>query len=106
LANRRLKSIRKKSDYTKVFEGGSKRTAKHAVVFILKSSETRLGVITKKKLGSAVKRNLIRRRVKEAFRNIIDDLPHPLSVIVLPKPAVDKCDFEELKESLKDACNI
>ena len=106
MANRRLKSIRKKSEYKRVFEGGRKRTAKHAVAFILKSSETRLGVITKKKLGSAVKRNLIRRRIKEAFRTIVGDLPHPISVIVLPKPTVDKCKFEELKESLKYACDI
>ena len=106
MEGRRLKSIKKKKEFSAVLKNGKRKTTRRATVFIGSSQETMLGIIVTRKLGGAVKRNRIKRRTKEAFKRIWQQLPHPIAVVVLPKASVDKCKFEEIVESLKNACNI
>ena len=61
-----------------------------------------ISIITKKKLGNAVKRNKIKRRI----RNIINDATKKISIkleysyLVIAKPTVLNNDFKNIKESL------
>ncbi|AFZ68050.1 ribonuclease P protein component [Deinococcus peraridilitoris] len=57
-------------------------------------------VVSKKTLKSAVDRNRVRRRVREALRLL--ELP-PCRAMVLPNPAVLSVDFAELQAQLKRA---
>jgi ribonuclease P protein component len=46
----------------------------------------RLGLVVSRRLGGAVVRNRIKRRLREAFRTNRHDLPGDLDVICIPRP--------------------
>lgn len=51
-----------------------------------------------KKVGTAVKRNRVRRRLKEIFRSSADDLPGGLDFVISARRAAAEASFEELNE--------
>lgn len=51
-----------------------------------------------KKVGTAVRRNKVRRRLKEVFRSSAEKLPGDLDFVVSARPAAAEATFEELNE--------
>ena len=60
--------------------------------------EPRLGLSVSKKVGTAVKRNTVRRRLKEMFRSSAKRLPDNLDLVISARPAAAEASFEELNE--------
>ena len=58
----------------------------------------RLGLSVSKKVGTAVKRNAVRRRLKEIFRSSSARLPVDLDFVVSARPAAAEASFSELNE--------
>ena len=58
----------------------------------------RLGLSVSKKVGSAVKRNKVRRRLKEIFRSSMEGLSGDLDFVISARPAAAEATFEELNE--------
>jgi ribonuclease P protein component len=58
----------------------------------------RLGLSVSKKVGTAVKRNRVRRRLKEIFRSSFARLPGELDLVISAQPAAVEASFEELSE--------
>jgi len=57
-------------DFQKVFECGKLYRTTALTIYVLPTDNKvfRLGIVTSRKLGNAVKRNLIKRRLREIFR--------------------------------------
>ena len=60
--------------------------------------EPRLGLSVSKKVGSAVTRNGVRRRLKEIFRSSGDGLPGDLDLVVSARPAAAEASYQELND--------
>ena len=93
--------LRKRSEYLRVQHSGQKVHTKAFVgLAVFGVSKTRIGVTTTKRIGGAVKRNRIRRLVKEAFRRQWMTLPSHADVVVIAKKRVVELDnravFKEL----------
>ena len=58
----------------------------------------RLGLSVSKKVGSAVKRNSVRRRLKEIFRSSGGRLPGDLDLVVSARPAAAEASYQELDD--------
>ena len=56
-----------------------------------------------KKVGTAVKRNAVRRRFKEIFRSSSARLPVDLDFVVSARPAAAEASFSELNEEFLNA---
>ncbi len=85
---RKCERIRLRSDFERIyaarrFAGNDKLT-----VFVIENdlAYSRMGLSVSRKVGGAVMRNLIRRRIKEAFRKNKADLPLGLDLICVVKP--------------------
>jgi len=61
-------------------------------------SPARLGVVTSRRVGPAVKRNRVRRRVRELFRKMRARLPAGSWIVVTAKPGAGDASFDELRE--------
>ena len=60
--------------------------------------KSRLGLSVSKKVGSAVDRNKVRRRLREIFRFSATELPDELDFVISARPAATEASFEELNE--------
>ncbi|MCZ6690143.1 MAG: ribonuclease P protein component [Planctomycetota bacterium] len=64
--------------------------------------DTRLGITIGRKAGRAVRRNRVRRLIREAFRAIRSELPPGLDIVVFPltQSRDDPFHLKDVKESL------
>jgi ribonuclease P protein component len=57
----------------------------------------RLGLSVSRKVGNAVVRNRIRRRIKEIFRGAFGEVTSDVDLVVSARPAAAEAGFEELE---------
>ena len=57
----------------------------------------RLGLSVSRKVGNAVSRNTVRRRLREVYRASSSEIPGDLDLVVSAKPAVAGATFGELQ---------
>ncbi len=63
----------------------------------------RLGIPTGRRLGRAVNRNRLRRRIREAFRRVRPDIDRGADVVVVPRGQAMKASFDEVVQALSSA---
>ncbi len=63
----------------------------------------RLGLSVSRKVGNAVTRNTVRRRLREVFHSSITAIPGSLDLVVSARPAAAGATFEELSEEFARA---
>lgn len=87
----KAQKLRRPAEFKRVYDGGSKAGDDRLLVFALPNGlgVTRLGLSVSKKNGSAVKRNRIKRLLREAFRLSQHDLPPGLDLVLIPRPGAD-----------------
>jgi len=63
-------SLKKNHEFKKLYNKGVSAASKYVVIYCRRNggTENRLGITVSKKLGGAVQRNRIRRRLKEIYR--------------------------------------
>ena len=105
----KIVAIKENHLFSKAYAKGKKASEKNIAVYVLnnyKTSDTRLGITTGKKLGNAVQRSRARRLIREAFRTIQNQYTfrRPYLIVVVARTAiVDKdrkmdsvfCDMEK-----------
>ena len=93
---RREQRLLHKADFDRVFATGRRVFARGLVLHALPSptGQARLGLVTSRRFGDAVRRNRARRLLREAFRLSQHELP-PLDVVALPQAGrfPDHCDL-------------
>ena len=79
--------LRKRNEYLLVQRSGRKVHSRGFVglVYAQNSGPSRLGITTSRRIGNAVKRNRLRRLVREAFRRGWMPVPDRLDVVVIAK---------------------
>lgn len=63
----------------------------------------RLGLSVSRKVGNAVIRNAVRRRLKEVFRLCVSEIPGDLDLVVSARPAAAGATFEDLRVEFSKA---
>jgi ribonuclease P protein component len=100
LYRRRSRSLTSSPEFERVYRKGSVYRGRLFSVHALPNTvgKPRLGLSVSKKVGTAVKRNGVRRRLKEIFRSSAAKLPADLDFVVSARPAAAEASFEELNE--------
>jgi ribonuclease P protein component len=60
-----------------------------------------LAVVTSKRLGGAVLRNRLRRRLREAVRTLLSRVQGDWAVMMLPREAAVHADFDRLRQAME-----
>ena len=95
--------LRRRPEYTAVYDSGRKAQGRYATVFALPGERpgTRLGVTVTRRVGGSVERNRARRRVREIFRRLRLPQGAPgLQIVVNVHPRAVKAPFAELAAEL------
>ena len=91
--------IKKNTDFQKLFKRGKRVFSPTLTLIYFPSDKPRMGVAVSKKHGKAVKRNRIKRLVRESFSRNVGKVNRSYSYIILPKVA-DSYTFEGFEKSL------
>ena len=94
--------IKKNNDFQRLFSRGKKCFSPALIVLYMPAKKTALGVCVSKKHGTSVKRNRIKRLLREAFRAVCPALGGQYSVILIPKQA-EEYSFAAFEKSLRSA---
>ena len=102
--------LRLRRDFARVFEGKCKATDAVLVVYAGANDLTwsRIGISVSKRIGNAVRRHYVKRRIREAFRKSKGDLPCGLDIVCVARPPAADADVDVAaslrKLILKVAC--
>ena len=112
--------LRKHADFDKVYRTGRRFFSAHMTVFFLRRDPgpppqqtrsgfagdpgpARVGFTVTRAMGTAVERNRIRRRLREAARLNLGSVGNAVDVVIHPKKSAQAADFAELREEIARA---
>ena len=100
-----LERLHTSTDFNRVLKNG-KKLKTVLLIYVLKRNDNneirRLGLITSRKVGKAVKRNTAKRRLREIFRTNKHKLTPGLDVIFILKPQITSTGYSKLKKDILD----
>ena len=99
-AKARDRRLRRRADFDRVFRSGRHNSSQLMAVRSLANEAgiTRVAVSPSKRIGNAVVRNRVRRRLKEAFRCLA--VIEGFDVVIVPRAAAAEAGFSSLKDEL------
>lgn len=94
--------LRKNEDFKRVYKEGKNYYNKYLVMYLRKNElgYSRIGYTITKKIGNSVKRNKIKRRLKEIMRENFDNIDGEYDIILIPKKNSANIDFKTLKSAV------
>ncbi len=92
----------RRPEFRRVYEEGQRRSASVCTVFIRPNglAETRLGITVPVRVGHAVLRNRIKRRVREVFRLHRTELAAGWDIVVNPRMSAATIAYPALEKQL------
>jgi ribonuclease P protein component len=92
----------RRSEYDAVYRQGRRRTSREFTAFLRPNALglSRFGWSIKKALGSAVRRNRIRRRLREILRLHLQEIAQGWDIVIHPRSSVATADFLALTREL------
>lgn len=99
---KKVYKLTKNSEFKKVYSSGKSLADKYLVVYFLKNgmSHNRIGISVSKKLGKSVKRNRIKRLIREAYRLNQEKLSGGCDIVIIPRAGAVGSDFSVIEGSL------
>ena len=92
--------LKKQSDFNKLFSGGKRAFSPSFTMIYTPAKQMRMGISVGKRHGKSVKRNRIKRLLREAFRAEREEMNGNWSVVLVPKVR-DEYDLNTFKRHLK-----
>lgn len=95
-------SLKSNRDFRRLYSRGKSAAGSYVVVYAQKNRENvnKVGITVSKKLGGAVVRNRVRRRIREAYRGIEDLLEPGRNIVIVSRSKSVSADFKKLQAAL------
>ena len=95
--------LKKRKQFNWTFKNGTQAFAKDLILVYTKtkSKTYKVGFSISKKVGNAVTRNKIRRRLKAIVTNLKDQIESFYTFIFVAKPSAANCQFSDLEVQVK-----
>ena len=103
---KKTESITQNFIFRALYRRGRQVSCKTMVVYMGKNrlkTVNRLGLTVSTKLGCAVVRNRVRRRLREAYRIAEDSLDTGFDIVIAARSACENADFSVIRQDMRDA---
>jgi len=97
-----MESLTKNHEFKRLYNKGKSAASKYVVVYSARnnSAVNRLGITVSTKLGGAVKRNRIRRRLKEIYRLNEPDLRRGYNIVLVARHGSRDAKWKDIESSV------
>ena len=96
-------TLRKQSDFSRVYKQGKSRGGRFAVILYKRNGLkfTRTAFVASKKVGNSVNRNRSRRLMRAAYRAIEPNVKRGYDIIFVARAAITECRETEVERQLR-----
>ena len=100
---KKVNRLKKRYQFSYVYKAGSHFSGHYIVIYVTpsKTKNIKVGFAVTKKIGHAVKRNLIRRRLREIVFAEIPNFKQDNNLIVVAKENTENASFAELQQEFR-----
>ena len=107
-----IKNINKRRDYVNISKNGKKLTTNNFIIQYKKSQlmgvnldeeKVNIGIVASKKVGNAVERNYVKRRIRAISKIAVREITICYDFVIIGKKSILKEDFKILKVEIKKA---
>lgn len=98
-----MPTLRTREDFARIGAKGRSRSDRLLVVRFVPNARDhdRFGISTGRRLGGAVERNRVRRRLREILRASPNRTGHGWDILVVARPAAVDASFDELRSGVE-----
>ena len=89
--------------FRQIYNEGKHNANRLLVIYFTENNrnENRIGITVSKKLGNSVKRNLLKRRIKEAYRKTSSHLKEGYDIIFIARVSCADRDYTEIENAVR-----
>lgn len=101
-------SLKKSSEFSRVYKRGKSVVTKFVVMYYLKNGleHNRVGYSVSKKVGNAVVRNRSKRLIKEAFRLNSDQIKEGYDIVFISRVRMNAASYKDVERSMKKLLRV
>ncbi|MBI5632969.1 MAG: ribonuclease P protein component [Nitrospirae bacterium] len=94
--------MKRRGEFKLVFDQGRKFPSRHLILYVHPNGlkQSRLGFVVSRKVGNAVVRNRVKRRLREIFRKLLAESPLCCDIVVVARSTAPEADFLDLDRSI------
>lgn len=98
---RNINSIRKTTQFQKIYRQGKSYANKYLVMYVLENNvdEIRLGISVSKRVGNSVVRHRITRLIRESYRLHKELFSSGLDIVVIARASARDKSFQEIESA-------
>lgn len=105
---RHFNSIKKNSDFQKVYKTGKSYANKILIMYVMNAEDgdTRIGISVSKKVGNSIVRHHITRLLRESYRLNKDIVKTGLDIVVVARAAAKDKSFKNIESAYLHLCGL
>ena len=94
--------VKREKDFMAIFKDGTSFANRKFVVYQLENQQNhfRVGLSVSKKLGNAVTRNQIKRRIRHILQSVKGSLVEHVDFVVIARKGVETLEYAEMEKNL------
>lgn len=94
--------VKREKDFKAIFKDGTSFANRKFVVYQLENQQNhfRVGLSVSKKLGNAVTRNRIKRRIRHILQSVKGSLVEHVDFVVIARKGVETLEYAEMEKNL------
>ena len=101
--------VKKEAEFQKVFTKGKSCANRQFVIYMLEKPEQkhfRVGISVGKKIGNAVARNWVKRRIRQSLTELKPQLKQDCDFLVIARPSASGMSTAEVKQHLINVLSL
>lgn len=100
--------LKKKGEFSKAYKQGHSKANPYLVIYYFKRTkkEIRVGFSVSKKIGNAVVRNKIKRRLREAIKPYINKILPSYDIIFIARHKIKGISFKDVEKNMVSLLNV
>lgn len=105
---KRFPSIKKNSEFQRVYRSGKSLANKQLVMYVLKRDDenNRIGISVSKKVGNSIVRHRVTRLIRESFRLNKNTLISGLDIVVVARATAKEADYKKIERAFMHLCGL